>query len=339
MIAKAHHIREDLGSSNEIFDEAAYRRLIEGESLAQVQADLERCVNAAQGRAVMEADRTTDTSGERGDAAVQLKALAAEIDLDPESLRDTLEAAMAIHAGRPQLDCMDQGSTCKVLNPSLPGWSEVIDDSLRRGTGQGSRGPIPRLAFSPEPFVQEVGDRVVFCPRADVILMHLSHPMFQRALTALTRRRFPGTSEAVSRWTVRLGAVPEGAEALVLLSIEELAINELRGTFHHWVRTLVFPILKGRLGPPLTHRPALEMRYAEATSRNEDQERARELIEDVEPDLKRYLAEHTARLTTSLRRQLEDVGKAARAGGGAVSQPPGGSLQSHCREHAGQART
>jgi hypothetical protein len=44
---------------------------------------------------------------------------------------------------------------------------------------------------------------------------------------ALTRRRFPG-GDQVSRWTVRLGNVPAGAEALVLFSIEELAVNEIR---------------------------------------------------------------------------------------------------------------
>ena len=312
VISKAHDIREDLGSANEIFDEAAHRRLVEGESLAAVQADLDHRVDAAQGRAAIDADDRTDTGGEGRVAADQLQALAAEIDLDPESLRDTLEAAMAIHAGRPQLDCMEEDITCKVLTPSLPGWSEVIDDSLRRSTGQGSRGPVPRLAFSPEPFLQKVGERFVFCPRLDVILMHMSHPMLQRALSALTRRRFPGTGEAVSRWTVRLGDVPRGAEALVLLSIEELAINELRETFHHWVRTLAFPVIKGRLGQPLTHRPALELRNGEVTPLADHQQRARELIEYVEPDLKEYLTDHAARLTKNLRRQLEEAGKATR---------------------------
>jgi hypothetical protein len=31
----------------------------------------------------------------------------------------------------------------------------------------------------------------------------------------------------------------------VLLSVEELAVNDLRETFHHWVRTLIFPIQRG----------------------------------------------------------------------------------------------
>jgi hypothetical protein len=43
----------------------------------------------------IDADATIDTGAEGSDADAQLKALAAEIDLDPKSLRDTLEAAMA----------------------------------------------------------------------------------------------------------------------------------------------------------------------------------------------------------------------------------------------------
>ncbi|MBW2122117.1 MAG: DNA helicase [Deltaproteobacteria bacterium] len=313
VIAKAHEIREDLGSTNEIFDEAAHRRLVQGESLATVQADLDRRVDAAKGRAAIDADETPETGRDGDVAADQLRALAAELDLDPESLRDTLEAAMAIHGGRPQLECIDQQLTWKVLNPALPGWSEVIDDSLRRRTAQGIHGPVPRLAFSPEPFMEKVGERFVFNPRPDVILMHLSHPMIQRALGALIRRRFPGTSDSVSRWTVRLGSVPEGCDALVLLSIEELGVNELREVFHHWVRTLAFPVIRGRLGMPLPHRPAMELRRAIPTHQADHHERARELLEDLEPDLREYLSEHTARLTENLRAQLEQAGKAARA--------------------------
>ncbi len=308
VIRKADEIREDLGSANELFDEAAHRRLVEGESAKNVQADLDRRVTAARGRAAIDADVTIDTGAEGRAADDQLHALAAEIDLDPGALRDTLEAAMAIRAGRPQLDCSPIERTCKVLNPSLPGWSEVIDDSLRRSIGRGSRGPVPRIAFSPEVFLEKIAERLVFCPRPDVSLMHLSHPMLQRALSSLTRRRFPGTGEEVSRWTVRLGGLPPGAEALVLLSVEELAVNEMRETFHHWVRTLVFPVRKGVLGQALDHRPAMDLRQSSAANEASHHVRARNLLDEVTPDLRRILVAHATGLTTALRTQLDRVG-------------------------------
>ena len=110
VIRKADEIREDLGSANELFDEAAHRRLVEGESAKAVQADLDRSVFAARGRAAIDADASIDTGAEGRAAEDQLKALAAEIDLDPGALRDTLEAAMAIRAGRPQLDPSNPGA-------------------------------------------------------------------------------------------------------------------------------------------------------------------------------------------------------------------------------------
>jgi superfamily II DNA or RNA helicase len=312
VIRKADEIREDLGSANELFDEAAHRRLVEGESTAAVQADLDRRVTAARGRAAIEADETVETGADGRAAGDQLGALAAEIDLDPLALRDTLEAAMAIRAGRPQLECSAARKTCEVLNPALSGWNEVIDDSLRRVTGRGSRGPVARIAFSPEPFLEDVGGRLVFCPRPDVFLMHLSHPMLQRALSALTRRRFPGTGDEVSRWTVRLDGVPLDLDALVFLSVEELAINGLRETFHHWVQTLIFPIRNGSLGKPLPHRPAMDLRRAQLTKDARHLARARDLLDEVTPDLSRFLAQHAERLSSALTRELESSGELAR---------------------------
>jgi hypothetical protein len=81
--------------------------------------------------------------------------------------------------------------------------------------------------------------------------------MLQHAIAMLTRRRFPGTGEEVSRWTVRCAPLPAGTDAWVLLNVEELAVNDLRETFHHWVRTLVFPVIHGTLGTPLPHLSAL----------------------------------------------------------------------------------
>jgi len=313
VIHKADEIREDLGSANELFDEAAHRRLINGESAALVKGDLDRRVAASRGRATIDADDTTQTGAEGRAAGEQLAALAAEIDLAPETLRHTLEAAMAIRAGRPQLDCSASDNSCKLVNPGLSGWSEVIDESLRRASGRNVRGPVARVAFGLEPFLEEIGGRLVFCPRPDVLLMHLSHPMVQKALSALTRRRFPGTEEEVSRWTVRLGDVPPGADALVLLSIEELAVNELRETFHHWVRTLEFPINAGELGEVLPHRSAVEIGLAIAANGAEQNARAAELLDDVTPDLKRFLTAHAERLTDTLRRELEEAGVQAKA--------------------------
>lgn len=313
VIRKADEIREDLGSANEIFDEAAHRRLIAGESARSVLADLDRLVARAVGRVRIDADATIETGVEGHDVDSQIRAFAAEIDLDPQSLRETLESAMAMRGGRPQLECTETTRTCKLINPALPGWSEVIDDSLRRPQKGGTLGPVARIAFDATPFLDTIGERLVFSPRPDVLMAHLSHPMLQQAISLLTRRRFPGTGEEVSRWTVRRSPLPAGADAWVLLSVEELAVNELRESFHHWVRTLVFPVARGKLLAPLPHTSALALRGGQVTLDPAAHEAARAVVEEVEPELKVRITGHAAQLSADLQAQLEKVGKAARS--------------------------
>ena len=312
VIQKADDIREDLGSVNELFDEAARRRLVHGESLQLVQTEFDRQVEAARGRAALNADVSVATDQYGINAAAELAATATEIDLYPHSLRDTLESAMAIRGGRPQLECSDESKTCKILRPDLPGWTDVIDDSLRQTRSGTSRGPMSRIAFSPDPFQEDVGGRTIFVPRRDVQLMHLSHPMLQKAMGSLSRRRFPGTGEGLSRWTVRLGGVPDGSDALVLLSLEELAINELRESFHHWVRTIGIPVQKGKLAGPIPHTPALQFAHGATTTDGKHHKLARDIFDDVEPDLKAFVQKQAQKLTGELRRQLAVDGQQAR---------------------------
>jgi hypothetical protein len=313
VIKKADEIREDLGSANDIFDQAAHRRLIAGESPREVEADLDRRIKQALSRVTIDADTTIDTGNDGGDAGVQLKVLAAEIDFDPQSLRDTLESAMAVHGGRPQLECAGSPETCKILNPGLAGWSEVIDESMRRPQRNGVLGPVSRIAFDADPFLDDIGGRLVFSQRPDLFMAHLSHPMVQHAVSTLTRRRFPGNGQDISRWTVRSSSIPDGSDALILLSFEEIAVNELRETFHHWVRTLVFPVIRGELGEPLSHISAMDLRGATPVIDSSLREIARSIMEDVEPELKIKLNSHSLKLSEDLRKVLLDTGKLARA--------------------------
>ena len=307
VIRKADEIREDLGSVNELFDEATHRRLIMGEAAEIVQRDLDHRVAQARGRAEIDADDTVAT-GERDEDTYDLPAVARAVDLHPSAKRETLEAAMAIGVGRPQLQCSDEESTCRLLNPGLSGWSEVIDESLRLGKPGGARGPVAKLTFSATPFIRRIGLREIFAPRPDVAMIHLSHPMLQRALNALTRRRFPTGGDGVSRWTVRQADLVDGADAHVLLALEEFAVNDLRETFHHWVRTVVFPVRGAGLGAPTGYRSPGELQGATNHIDPEMRERARGILEDVEPDLRRYLEGHTERLTEELRADLREDG-------------------------------
>ena len=312
VIRKADEIREDLGSVNDVFDRAAHRRLVRGEDAASVQADLDRGIATTRGGTVLDADATVAAAPAEAREAAVIETMATEIDLDPRSLRDTLEAALAIPAGRPQLQADAEPGFSRVLHPDLAGWRDVIDEAVRRPVPSGGHGPLPRLAFSTEPFIERLGSLSVFRPRPDALLMHLAHPLMQRALGVLARSRYPGAGGETSRWTVRLGAVPAGADAVVLLSIEELGVNELRETFHRWVRTLALPVRDGLPGEPLAHAPAAALRGARDTIDPHDRERAADLFEDVRARLQEWLRRYRDELTERLRGRLRVDGDAAR---------------------------
>lgn len=315
VVRKVDAIREDLGATGEVFDEATRRRLIEGENLASVQADLDARLAAAQSRVEIPRDAcaTPAELGGRADLAADLEAIASELDFDPEALHRTLDTAMAIGVGRPRLSDPDATGRSRFVQPVPPSWMPVVDDTVRLPGERGVLGALPALAFDPQTLVVSAGGRPVFRPRRDTLLVHLGHPLLQRALVSLSRLRFPGGSErGASRWTVRRGGVPAGCEALVVLHLEELAVNELRESFHHWVRTVRLPVAGGAVGDPLPHVPARALRQPAGTVAPGDAGLARELWLDLERDLRKWLSGRARVLGESLRAQLAaDLERAA----------------------------
>ena len=307
VVGKVNSIREDLGSAGEVFDAAFQRRFVAGEERDTVQRDLDLTLAVVRGRAVVPRDASVsaaDEPGQSGDAG--MKALAAELDLDADSLKDTLEAALGMGYGRPRFEAADTSGRVRLKHPIPAGWADLVDESLRLDGGKGQKGALPSLVFDPAYFIHYSEGRPVFRPAKDVALLHLAHPLYQRALASFARLRFPGTGSdaAASRWTVRRGPVPAGADGLLLLTVEELAVNELRESFHHWVRTIQIPIRDGELGEPLPHQPALELRLPNSAPSPADVAEARILWEDVRRDVRDLLdagaADLTARLGTRL---------------------------------------
>ena len=124
---------------NEVFDRAVHRRLIQGEETGAVTTDLDRGIDAGRGSAALEIDGAAAAAAEdEAHRVVFLDEMATEIDFDDRTLRDTLEAATAIPAGRPQLQVAEEPGFYRVLRPDLPGWRDVIDESVRRPALAGS---------------------------------------------------------------------------------------------------------------------------------------------------------------------------------------------------------
>lgn len=306
VVRKVDAIREDLGATGEVFDEAIRRRLIEGESSSSVQRDLDTQIDRAKGRSDVPRDSRVRIGGELAEReTIQLDALASELDLDPESLRDTLEVSLGVGTPGYQFDEDDRPGRVRFRVPLPSQWEPTIDGTVRRpGIGR-ERGPLPGLVFDANRLVESIAGRPVFRPRLDTVLMHLSHPLFQRAISTLARARFPGDEAGkASRWCVRRAALPNGHTAHILLTIEELAINELREPFHQWTRTLVIPVKGDQLATALPHQPARELRLEPASWDDRTVEEARSIWSEIEGDIRKLLRERAVDLTESIQAAL-----------------------------------
>jgi hypothetical protein len=301
-------IREDLGATGDVFDEITYRRLIEGAPLKELRSDLELRVEAARKRVDVPRDdkAAADAQDSTRDAEGDLKAISSELDLSPQTLHETLDSAMSIGFGRPRVGAPNGEKLCEVINPYPPTWADVLDDSVRLRTESGVLGPVPWLAFDPEAFVISLNGRPVFRPRRDALLLHLAHPLLQKGLSLLTRQRFPGGSDhEASRWTVRQAALPKGWKAMLVLTVEELAINGLRESFHHWVRTIRIPVTASGLGDPLPHEPANALHWSYTCILPDWPDTARDLWTDIEHHVRDFVKASSTRLTAALAEQVK----------------------------------
>ena len=307
VVGKVHTIREDLGSVGEVFDSALQRRFIFGESVDAIKAEMDKTVEAARGRADIPRDKTGIGEGK------QLDALRAELDLNPGTLRDTLEAALSIQVGRPRLNPPDDRGRFTFKQPIPAGWSDLIDDTLRVRNAD-SKGALLGLVFNSDHFVHFINGRPIFRPERDTALLHLAHPVYHRVLASFARLRFPGSEagQKATRWTVRRGPLPDAATALLLLTVEELAVNELRESFHHWVRTVQIPVVKNKLGSPLPHVAAKEFNVPNVNLSQAEVDFARGVWEEIDADVKTLLASMAQNLTTELKKALDKESQSAR---------------------------
>lgn len=251
-----------------------------------------------------------EASGERH--AENLRAISHHLDLSPETLRQTLEVAMASGLGYPRIEGPDERGRMRLSSPIPPHWQSLVDDTLRIERRGSSLGTLPAIVFDPAHFLDASKGRPVFRPAPDTVLLHLGHPLFHHALATLARLRFPGSSRkanelSASRWTVRLGEIPPGMDALLLLTVEELAVNELREPFHHWVRTYRIPVSEGNLLEPLPYQPPSEDTPAGNAIEDTLLAGARHIWEDAELDLRRFVDRCSIRLTETLTARLESV--------------------------------
>jgi len=310
VVGKVDTIREDLGSMGDVFDAAFQRRFDDLQDTKDVTEFLDLAIEQTRGRADIP-HKTIEDMG--ADEAARVAELCRHLDLTPDTLRDTLDVALGLGFGRPRLEGPDSRGKFRLRHPLPPQWSDLIDDTLRLKRKKGDVGTLPAVVFDPQHFITMMSGRPVFRPAKDTVLLHLGHPLFRRALNLFAGERFPGGARrsACGRWTVRLGGVPADADALVLLSVEELAVNELREPFHHWVRTLRLPVRGGALKEPLPYVPPVQETFDAGDVDKGLVGRAIDLWMEVAPDVPDVLDQHTGKITCLVEEHLKELGRTA----------------------------
>lgn len=303
VLNKVNDIREDLGSVGELFDAAFQRRMMELNEEGDVLGDLDQQI---AGRRSATEDTQVHTQ-ERGEEEKQrLQQLLGDLDLSPDTLRDTLGIAMGLGASRDVLEGPDARGRMRLRTPLPMRWQAVVDDSLRLPSQKGISGAMPWLVFDNSFFIRSINGRPVFQPSPDTVLLHLGHPLLRQSLNAFARLRFPGGQsdfQPPSRWQVTRGQVPQGAQALVLFTVEEMVINDLRETFHHWTRTLALPVHNNTLGEPLAYQGPHHGQPGQHSAA--DLNAARDLWDEVEDELKALLGNYRTQLTETLQQHLK----------------------------------
>jgi len=309
VLKKRSQTREDHVVTDELFSQALLKHFEEDENVDVAEERLDRAIqNLRSGQSVTQLDMPDAPSLPGQSDQARLDALRVELDLSPQSLLDTLETALAVDAGRPRLKEERAGRYRFVPvsggGPVPAAWLDVVDQTLREG---GPKGPLVALVFDPEHYVDMRSGRPVFLPERDSRLLHLGHALYHRVMSVFARYRFPGGPAAATRWTVReSGELPAGTDAVVLLTLEEMAVNELREPCHHWVRTLALPVKDGVLGDPFPHRPPAAWPASKGTG---DLTRARDLWGDVERAVRSHVTALQTTATQDITARLESARK------------------------------
>ncbi|MBK8691118.1 MAG: DEAD/DEAH box helicase [Deltaproteobacteria bacterium] len=301
VLFKRSQTREDHIATDDIFARAVLDHFEHDEDPAEAEARLDRAIVSA--RATQNVDDIPDDvdvldAAER-DRVARLRSA---LDLSPDTLRETLETALAVGAGRPRLQ-PDGPGRYRLAPPVPSAWEEVVDEALRVAPDDGRArrfGPLPALVFDPTHYVNPVEARPVFRPEPDSRLMHLGHPMIHRALSTFARARYPGSGYSATRWIASHG------DPRVLLTLEVFAINELREPCLHEVVTVMFELRTTGL-----ERPRWDVSPELKTFKAGDVDAAREAWDGVSAELKRFVRkvqkERTARLAGQLQTAYRSV--------------------------------
>jgi hypothetical protein len=89
-------------------------------------------------------------------------------------------------------------------------------------------------------------------------------------------------------------------------TVEEMAVNGLRETFHHWVRTLAMPVTNGNLGEQLVYAGPHHAEHPAAAASRRLQD-ARDLWDEVDEHVRVLIGNFRKTLTERIKHELKQA--------------------------------
>lgn len=239
---KVETVREDLGSVEQVFDQALQNHF-RGRKTDLIVLDTE--IKEAR----KQSSENEDVPAEGEDkiiaadqqASRMLEHTQTALGITPAALEAILRTAVMVE-GQGELTSISGKPGFFYLDPP-PSWESLVKEQLTVGRGQHR----PQLVFDENLVTEEISGRRLLRLKKHQVLLRLGHPVMQRAMSVLKRQLHePYGLNPIRRWTVA-AVQKSNFEALAVLHYTITVTNELREPLHDEVFSEVFRVEGSRL--------------------------------------------------------------------------------------------
>lgn len=241
---KVETVRDDLGSVEEVFDRALHNHF-RGRKTDLTLLDVE--IARAQVSSSEHEDITPETDSDilTADSLATrlLEKTQATLGITPRSLEAVMRAAIKVEGNGALSPILAKPGFYRLDSP--PSWESLARQSMSIGKSQHR----PEVLFDETLVTEEHSGRRLMRVGKHQVLLRLSHPIMQRAMSVLRSQQYePRGDNAIRRWTLAAINRP-GFECLAILHYVATATNSLRETLHDEVISKVFRVDGSLLSP------------------------------------------------------------------------------------------
>ncbi len=226
---KVNTVRGDLGSTGKVLDEAVMEYFSTGRlPNEEIDRRIQITEEHAQDRKDLQA-RNKGSGTEYKSAMEKYNATCESLGITEARMARLLNEATKIENG--ELRCENEEKLLYRYHKIPPKWENLINRTLTISDEKTKRA-FPKLVFSPERLIENVGGRELFKPHKDTKLLMLGHPVMDKALVTFRNRLWDQSGESnINRWTLEFQSLPDGISSVYNFTFQVTLRNELGERF------------------------------------------------------------------------------------------------------------